>query len=63
MNLLEGANLLITNGYYTPIMYDIKVNKILNYVSEEKLKNRLEHSLLDPNGIVLIPISSKCRIL
>ena len=32
---MKGANLLITNGYFSPIMYDVKVNKILNYVSEE----------------------------
>ncbi len=35
LNLMKGANLLITNGYFSPVMYDIKVNKVLNYVSEE----------------------------
>ena len=27
---MKGANLLITNGYFSPIMYETKVNKILN---------------------------------
>ena len=35
LNLMKGANILITNGYFSPVMYDIKVNKVLNYVSEE----------------------------
>ena len=60
---MKGANILITNGYFSPIMYETKVNKILNYVSEEQLRNRLEHVLLDPFGIVWIPISCKYRIL
>lgn len=34
-----------------------------HYVYEEKLKNRLEHVLLDPRGLVLMPVSNKSNIL
>lgn len=54
---------MITNGYIAPIQNGLKMSKLYNYVNEEKLKNRLEHILLDPSGQVLIPISSKNRIL
>jgi len=62
-NSFKGANLLITNGYISPVQNGHKMSKIYNYVNEEKLKNRLEHIMMDPTGQVLIPISSKNRIL
>ena len=41
----------------------MKVNRIYNYVNEEKLRNRLEDVLVDLAGQVMIPIASKNRIL
>ena len=41
----------------------IKVNRIYIYVNEEKLRNRLEDVLVDLAGQVMIPITSKNRIL
>jgi hypothetical protein len=39
------------------------VNKFYNYVNEEKLRNRLEDVLVDLTSQVLIPITSKNRII
>ena len=41
----------------------MRVNRIYNYVNEEKLRNRLEDVLIDMQGQVMIPITSKNRIL
>ena len=38
-------------------------SKVYNYVNEEKLRNRLEEVLIDMQGNVMLPISSKNRIL
>lgn len=59
----EGANILISNGYINPIQSGVKLRKVYNYVNEEKLKSRLEDVLMDPNSLVLIPISSKSKII
>lgn len=54
---------MISNGFVQPEMYGNLQAKVFNFVSEEKLRNRLEEVLLDRNGCVLIPISNKNRIL
>ena len=59
----KGANLMISNGFVQPEMYGNLQAKVFNFVSEEKLRNRLEEVLLDRNGCVLLPISNKNRIL
>ena len=68
-SLFKGANLMITNGYIQPLQNGMRINRIYNYVNEEKLRTRLEDVLLeisaavDRAGQVLIPITSKNRIL
>lgn len=62
-HLFRGANLMITNGYIQPLQYGRPVNRIYNYVSEEKLRNRLEDVLVDLERQILVPITSKNRIL
>ena len=60
---------MITNGYIQPLQNGMRINRIYNYVNEEKLRTRLEDVLLeisaavDRAGQVLIPITSKNRIL
>ena len=60
---------MITNGYIQPRQNGMRINRIYNYVNEEKLRTRLEDVLLeisaavDRAGQVLIPITSKNRIL
>mmetsp|Transcript_41983 Transcript_41983/g.64287 ORF Transcript_41983/g.64287 Transcript_41983/m.64287 type:complete len:160 (-) Transcript_41983:1683-2162(-) len=59
----QGANIMISNSYFKPVLNGMRVPKVFNYVSEEKLKNRLEDVLVDFKGSILIPVSSKNRIL
>ena len=67
--LFKGANLMITNGYIQPLQNGMRINRIYNYVNEEKLRTRLEDVLfemsaaVDRAGQVMIPITSKNRIL
>ncbi|CDW72718.1 cleavage and polyadenylation specificity factor subunit 2-like [Stylonychia lemnae] len=63
----KNANILISNLYLTP--KSIKSNqkgqasKIYQYLSQEKLRLKLEKVLVDHQGSILIPLSDKNRIL
>lgn len=54
---------MISNGYIQPLQNGTIVSKFFNYVNEEKLRNRLEDILVDLSSQVLIPITSKNRII
>ena len=54
---------MISNGYIQPLQNGTIVNKFFNYVNEEKLRNRLEDILVDLGSQVLLPITSKNRII
>jgi hypothetical protein len=58
-----GANLMITNGYIQPVQNGAVLPKIYNYVNEEKLRLRLEEMLVDLGSQVMIPITSKNRLI
>ena len=54
---------MITNGYIESIQNGIKLPKVYNYVNEEKLRLRLEEMLVDGGSQVMIPITSKNRLI
>ena len=54
---------MISNTYFKPQISGLRLSKVYNYVSEEKLKSMLESVLVDMKGSVIIPVSSKNRIL
>lgn len=60
-----NVNLLITNAYVTPFKATKKtgVAKVFQFVSEEKLKFKIEKVLVDHEASLLIPISDKNRVL
>lgn len=62
-NHFQGANLMITNGYIRPVQNGTVLPKIYNYVNEEKLRLRLEEMLVDLASQVMIPITSKNRLI
>jgi Cft2 family RNA processing exonuclease len=66
----KNANILITNSYYKPKMQvpnnglvSTGSSKSYKFLSDEKLKSKLEKVLVDLGGQILIPISDKNMIM
>jgi len=54
---------MISNGFFHPVLNGKKLTKVYNVLSEERLKSRIEKVCLESGGKLLIPCSSKSRIL
>ena len=66
----KNANILITNSYYKPKvqlpnngLVSTGSSKSYKFLSDEKLKSKLEKVLVDLGGQILIPISDKNMIM
>lgn len=64
----NNANILISNAYVNPhtLKPQLKAQapaKVFQFMSEEKLRVKLEKVLIDHSAQVLIPLSDKNRIL
>jgi hypothetical protein len=66
----KNANVLITNSYFKPKvqvpnngLISLASSKAYKFLSEEKLKSKLEKVLVDLGGQILLPISDKNMIM
>jgi hypothetical protein len=64
----KNANLFITNGYTKPKSLSQQgliqtKKKAYKFLSEEKLRGKLERVLVDSNGQIMIPISDKNMVM
>ena len=58
---LKFSHVMISNGFISPKKY--KQSRVYQFISEEKLRMKMEKVLVDNGGQILLPISDKNRIL